>query len=989
MRRISPLVFGLATILLSAAFAADSNSPWCVRVWQADGLPEKNITGVAQAHDGFLWVATNRYLSRFDGARFESYRLDQFAPGSQKIRFLSSTPKVGLWMTLDHGPMLQLAEGAPQLLATDPTEVRASSILADSKGGIWVSYTSGSIWLVKDRRSIQVTKKGESPSSMAEDSKGQIWRANEGKLSLFKDGKFETISAIPPISRCIGARDEGLWIMSGLILYRYTETGGLEQRGSLDLKYRNTRANVLFEDSSGLLWIGTTTAGLFCFDGDRFENVPTSHHEISCLTEDREGNLWAGTLGGGLNQVWRRAIVVEGAETGFSTDAIQSICADYSGRLWACTQNGGLVYRQGGLWTAFSESTELDGRYVTRVAADSSGAVWVGTRNRTLHRWQNGRLDTWSQAEGLIPHTIRVLTISSSNDVWISGDGPIGLQCFRDGKLVKFELPPPSKVIRAIVEDGTGSIWVGGDAGMLLRIKNGVLTDERKLISRYKQGIRCLYVTKDNSLWLAFDSGGIGRIKDGCFAKIDTTNGLYDSCVSQIIADDHGWIWFASNSGLFRVRQRELDEVAQGHTSRVQSVHYGGYGLPRLESSADEFSSSFRSSDGRLWIPIGFALAVVDPAKLRERSEPPKVLLTRLLADNRVMAANNGVSPTDAIDLSKSPSLVKLSAGLKRLDLEFSALSFSAPENVHFRYRLEGFDEHWSESGQKRMASYLKLPPGDYQFHVTACNSDGVWNETGTSVALSIAPFFWQTLWFQLISLISLIALVAATVRYISFRRLRLRLKVMEERSALDKERARIARDIHDDLGGTLTEVTLSLELARRAMNEPEKVDERLRESLAATRQLIKSLDETVWAVNPRNDTLPHLINYLGQFAVRFLDSAGIQCELDVPEYPQMHPVSAEVRHNLFLVVKEALNNIVRHSGAQRVKFQMVMSEGSLSMRLEDDGKGFKNSPDDGCADGLCNMRQRLADIGGRFDVQTQPRNGTRIELTIPCGEKE
>jgi signal transduction histidine kinase len=318
------------------------------------------------------------------------------------------------------------------------------------------------------------------------------------------------------------------------------------------------------------------------------------------------------------------------------------------------------------------------------------------------------------------------------------------------------------------------------------------------------------------------------------------------------------------------------------------------------------------------------------------------------------------------------------------LQFEVTALSFGAPENVHFQYQLEGFDFGWIEAGMQHSISYSRLAAGDYTFRVRACNGDGVWNETGAALALSVMPFFWQTWWFRLVSIPLAALIVIFIVRHILIRRIRLRLRALEQETALERERSRIAKDIHDDLGGSLTQIKLLFELAQLKRQQPDKVDALGQEGLVATRRILKSLDEIVWAVNPRNDSLPHLIEYIGQFAVEFLNRANIRCRVDLPSNPPDWDLSPEARHNLFLVVKEALNNIVRHAHAVEVWLRIKVVDEFLHITIEDDGRGFATAPDNGSADGLINIQQRMRDIGGQSRIESQTGTGTRVSLIFP-----
>ena len=361
-----------------------------------------------------------------------------------------------------------------------------------------------------------------------------------------------------------------------------------------------------------------------------------------------------------------------------------------------------------------------------------------------------------------------------------------------------------------------------------------------------------------------------------------------------------------------------------------------------------------------------------------------------MLVDDQTVAAYHGVAPARAdkgvLELGDTPGskVLKLSPNHRRVQFDFAALSFSAPENVRFKYRLDGYDDHWFEEDSERTATYSRLSAGDYSFRVAACNSDDVWNEKGTSIQFTVAPFFWQTWIFRIAALSGFTLLIIAVVRYVSFRRLRLEVRRLEQQAALNKDRARIAKDIHDDVGANLTQIAILGELARQDSEVGGKSSGRMDTISQTARQAVKSLDEIVWAVNPRNDTLAHLIDYTGQFALDFLRHAGVRCRLDLPEQPPHREVSTEVRHNVFLVVKEALNNIVKHAGAKEVWLRIHADQGHLTLCVEDDGRGLDQSRSRSDADGLRNMRQRIEEIGGKFNISSEPGKGTRVQAELP-----
>ena len=380
----------------------------------------------------------------------------------------------------------------------------------------------------------------------------------------------------------------------------------------------------------------------------------------------------------------------------------------------------------------------------------------------------------------------------------------------------------------------------------------------------------------------------------------------------------------------------------------------------------------------------------MQPDKIRDNPIPPAVFVQEVTMDDQPVALYESRSPlrtpeeSKLVDLHTSGEALLLPPRHTKIEFAFTALSFNSPENVQFRYRLNGFDTEWIEAGPQRTAKYPRLPAGSYEFEVTACNEAGVWNETGFHLPMKVRPFFWQHWWFRTLLVMAFTAMVIAIVRYVSFRRLRQRMQHLEQQAVLDKERARIAKDLHDDLGASMTQMTLVLELALQQGREPDAVIGTVQNGLHAAREAIKSLDAAVWAVNPANNTLPELVAYIGQFGMEFLQQANIRCVLDLPDHPPERPVSAELRHSLFLIVKEALNNVVRHAQAGEVRLQILITPAALDLLIADNGRGIERLPDDTLADGLRNMRQRAEELGAQFRIESAPGAGTKIFFRYP-----
>jgi len=380
---------------------------------------------------------------------------------------------------------------------------------------------------------------------------------------------------------------------------------------------------------------------------------------------------------------------------------------------------------------------------------------------------------------------------------------------------------------------------------------------------------------------------------------------------------------------------------------------------------------------------------VIRPKNFPRRPEPGAAIIERVSLDDKVFAVyESQPALRDPLNVSAanlfSATSLQLNPKYRKIAFEFTAPSFSSPENLHFQYRLKNFDTDWTDAGPERKASYARLPAGNYQFEVRAWLNGGGADLAQAVLAVRIPPLYWETFWFQLSCFAAFALLVGAAVRYWLVRKMAARMQQLEREAALQRERARIAKDIHDDLGANLTQIALLSNLAQQDASSPEKANERIDRISTTAREVIKSLDEIVWAVNPGNDSLPHLIDYAAQFVLDYLRLAGIRCRLDLPENPPQYALSTDVRHNIFLVIKEAANNIVKHSGATEVWLRIHIEDDFLHISIEDDGRGLETNGRLVRGNGLVNMEKRVAEIGGVYQFASRQKAGTSIQFRVP-----
>ena len=585
--------------------------------------------------------------------------------------------------------------------------------------------------------------------------------------------------------------------------------------------------------------------------------------------------------------------------------------------------------------------------------------------------------ETLVQTNGLANNDVGSLLVTAVGELWIGPRGAEVVQCRKDGQLRTFQLPPGGGSAIALAMATGGDCWVATYGRHLLRVHGEVVTDETAATLAEPCEIRGLLGTPDGSLWIGYAGQGLGRFKAGHFSQWRTGHGLHDDWICNILPDERGRLWFAGNRGIFSVRQKDFDDCDAGRATRVRSVAYGrNDGLPRLQANFNFWPGAQRGTDGRLLFAMQSGIAAVAADELKENTYSTPVVIERVTANGQTVAAyQTGGLPEPhtagvPLELARAAPHLHLAPGQRRVEFAFSSLTFTKPETISFRYRLHPVDKDWIEVGTLRTATYAQIPPGTYRFEVSACNIEGVWNPTGATLDLTAEPYWWETAWFRVPGPLAAAGLLGWGILAAVRRRHRHQIERLEMLRATERERARIAADLHDEMGANLTQIGLLFERARNETGHPATAQDHLDRAVASTHALAGQLDAVVWAVDPANDTLEHFAQYLSNYAQDFLALADIRVRLEVPEELPAATLTSVARHQLFLAAKEALHNVVRHAGATRVTVRIRPQPGTVIVEIEDDGKGLDTTTTSvPGADGLANMTRRMARIHGRCEV--------------------
>jgi signal transduction histidine kinase/ligand-binding sensor domain-containing protein len=982
-----------------------------------DGLPGTIVKAVLQAQNGYLWVGTEEGLARFDGKEFRAF-------------------------TSENTPALKVIGQTVWSLA----EERDGTIWAGIFGGLlrirnleFTAFTNG----LPQRFILQAEPAGDGSLWVA----GFNAFVPRGPLTLrryFPEAQTSSAELIVPghLRRLVVATN-GLWMATETPerIYFWNERSpapsvlGMVGNAPSDFRFAkeilpaNTQVrawkhgpgpndwwtSVTLNDSgpdfywfsdarlnhawvarwNGLAspvdsWLGVSY-GLARLRGDVLEKLSLSEDstaapEISCLCANREGGIWFGTEQDGLHLLEEKLIRVFTKKEGLAGNDVRSIGVGPGGILWAAT-DGGLsrlrdddltIVRPGRLRGV---ATDQEGVPWCTHAIFGEGALYKAASGvilgldwqdpNTLHFSRDGTL--WVTCErGLTWIKPEHLKYDPDRKVWVPD--PTATEPIFGRYAVGAELPKTFPL--GLVEDTDGSIWMGTLGSGLFHVKDGRL--KRFTQNEGLPGDNCVPVHLDHTgaLWIVTEAG-LSRHAEGGFRNVSKKDGLPNDLFLDLIEDDLGNFWITGKRGIHRVTREDFDEFFAGRSKQVRSLTLGTRdGLLTPECSSYHYPTMAKTADGHIWVATRHGLATFDPTGVRFNAEPLPTTIERLVV-NKEERAIGRLNPGDQI---------KLRAGSgERLEVHFSAVSLSAADRIRFRYRMDGSDADWSAPTDLRLAFYTNLRPGPYRFRVAAANAHGVWNDHETTLEFVILPFFWQTTTFYSVIGLAAIALAGAFHQ----RRLAAQRRTQQIRleKALLDEKSRIAADMHDELGATLTQIAILGEVAKSQTSNPGQTRSTLERISQAARDLTSGVSELVWATDPHNEALESLLAYLREHAASQLNDAAIRTSLDFPQTISNRQVSAIFRRNLLLILKEALNNIVKHSAATEVEVTCRVTNSALTLEIHDNGGGFDpTTPGNG--HGLANMQKRTADIGGQFRLRSAPGQGTSIDARVPLGDK-
>lgn len=755
------------------------------RVWTtADGLPENTINAVVQTRDHYFWLGTEAGLARFDGLEFVTFDSQNTKEMSDSyVQSLFTDKEGGLWIGTGSG-LLKLSGGVFVDYSLEGLVPKSQifAIYEDRGGSIWIGTDGSGLVRLKDGLASDFVR------AIQEDREGSLWIGTRGGLSRLKDGAFTSFTSrngLPAdfVKALHEDEDGGLWIgtySGGLVLLKNGRFRTFTQKDGL----AGDRIRSISGDKQGNLWI-STGAGLSFYSRGTFSTYTKggglSDNTVNQVFEDEQGSVWAGTNDGGLNRLMRSKIVSLTRENGLPSDTTWPVYEDAKGRMWIGTNAGLCVLKDGELFT-YKAKDGLSNELINSVYEDGRGDIWVGTEGGGLNLFVNGRFKAFTSRQGLSNDAVRAVCGTADGSLWLGTYGG-GLCRFRDGRFTVFTKKDglSNDIVSGLYTDREGGLWVMTHSALDL-FKDGRFTSYTTRDGLSDSFVYAIYEDSQGVLWIG-TYAGLTRYKDGVFKRLGAEHAVPGGTVFSILEDGRGNLWLGTRRGIAVVKKQDLDDVIDDRKESWSLITLDeSDGMESRECVAGAYPPAWKSRDGKLWFPTVKGLAVVDPDGIAVDDQPVPLVIQSVTADGESVPRRQPV---------------RLAPGRRRLEFYFAALSFTSPEKTRYRFRLGGFENDWVESGARRVAVYTNLPPGRYVFRVTATNSDGIWNKDDTAFEFFLKPYFYQTIFFYILS--SLAVIIAGIAAFsLRVRRLKARERKLV---ALVKDRTKRLAEANRALG--------------------------------------------------------------------------------------------------------------------------------------------------------------------------------------------
>ena len=985
-------ILKLSAAIIFVLCATPSIAQYTVDNWAtSDGLPQVSVYSIIQTRDNYLWMATLDGLVRFDGVRFKVFNKSN-SQGIVSNRFFSlfEDLKGDIWAGTEQSGLVRLHNGEFVSFGIESglTSLRIAGLSGDADGNLVVypaNLDKFVRWTGQKFEPFEHTRGPERPGSTRE----LICIVNANSNECFGGGYRYTSLIDPKVvagepkgafrvvsdsagSIWITTRDKKLWRMAG------SDSVQIDVPGRVLGSVIGPRPGFLWATPDGKIGITrTNTLENQFLVVDAPKTVLEAVGYLSTL-EDPEGNIWIGTARTGLSRVKRQFISTLSTEKGLSDNNVYPIFQDHNGVIWVGT-NGGLFRYENGIFVRVKEAPATS---VNAIGEDSSGHLIFACEGvRTL---LGGTAPIILNINSILTK-VYVIHLTPDGSLWVGGQG--GVMRISDGEIESFTAKKglAGDDVKSIIDDGDGGVWIGAYGG-LSHFNKGELKGWTKNEGLPSETIRSLHRDDDGTLWIGSYDGGLARFRDGRFSAFTMTSGLFNDGVFQILEDDSRNFWISSNHGIYRVRRDDLNRFAEGQISTITSIAYGiSDGMKSFECNGGRSPAGMRARDGKLWFPTQDGVSVIDPQNIVVNPKPPPVVIEEVRVDNQ------SIDPVALYSVIHDPtSGITIAPDRNNFEVEYTALSFINSNNSRFKYKLVGLESDWVDAGTRRTAYYSYVPPGTYTFQVIASNSDGIWNDSGTALTVTVIPPYYKRWWFVFLSL--------GVLLFFGFMLYRRRIDMLMEAgrrqeefsrrllASQEEERQRIAAAMHDTLGQSLLIIKNRVALAQKGIGNIDVIEEQLEELSDSASAAIDECREIAYNLRPYQISRFGLSKTLGAIFSRIGEVTAIGITVDIADIDDKLTDEAEI--GIFRIVQECANNIIKHSRASNALISIKWIGHEIIVVISDDGAGYDRASGNGEKSskggfGLVGIAERIKMLGGTYLVETSPGNGTRVLIKL------
>jgi len=908
---------------------------------------------------------------------------------------------------------------------------RVTCLLNDGAGNIWVGTEKG-LSFFDGSKFIGYSENEGLPknfiSYLKNDKQGNIWIAyQQGGISKF-DGQYISTYSTKEGLPCdfVGTisqdREGSIWVGTNLGVARFD---GKSFHPFLSNEYHLQTVYSIVEDRKGNIWLGSTFYGLTKYDGQHCTHYDSkdglSDNSIMSMMLDSDDNLWIATRNGGINKFDGNTFQVYNMEDGLSENKTLDVFEDNEKNKWIATLGGGLNKLNEGEFFQIIKQQDIGNSRVRCISEDKKGSIWLGTEKGEIYQYQHPVLTKYALGNNEI-NGFRTMLVTKKGDLWFGESDGNNLYQYKHSQFICYNAIQRKTGFLSLLEDREGAIWVGTSREGIARIFGDTVTYFGNKEGFPVTRVLAIFQDKKGNIWIGTEGSGLIKYNNAAFTVYTAKQGLMTESISSIVEDAKGNIWLGTlgagiccftgkefiyytnkqglcNNEVWSIKEDSLHQIWVGtdkglsvlvpSVSNTYPYSIASFGLQDgLKATDFNLNSVCIDNNNAIWWGTGKWLPVRKTAAINTSTTPFALSIRHIAINDTIQNFRNKakqmqsfVSADTPLPYQNIPSKLSLAYNQNNLSFYFTAIQWVAPHAIKYSYRLLGWDDSWSSFSHETIAQYRNLPPDKYEFQVVA-NGQSQITTSPVSFYFTINPPWWFSWWFKTIVVFFLLGLAFFIARFFYRHQLQKQNAILEKKLALQFERQRIAAEMHDDIGAGLSGIRLLTEITKNKLTDKKTSDE-LKKIHEQVGNISTRMREVIWSLDTSNDYLPNLVEYIVKQARMMMEHYnGVFTYKASSEIPMVQ-VGGETRRHIYLTVKEALHNVIKHSKADKVNMAILYADNSLRIIISDNGIGvIMNDPGQQSGNGIRNMKERMTAVNG--SINYIHKNGLTIELSIP-----